>query len=84
MAARARSVHSPLLSLMAGARSATIDDQNDGQTVDVLVGQLKVDVEEAVLELELDTVVGVEVTVGTVLRSKSVVSKFTQLPKQRV
>jgi len=48
--------------------------QKDGHTVDVLVGQLKVDVEEVVLELE--TVVEVEVTVGVeaVLRSNLVVS----------
>jgi hypothetical protein len=79
MAARARSVHSPLLSLIAGARSATIDDQNDGHTVDVLVGQLKVEVEEVVLELE--TVVEVEVTLGAVLRSKLVISKCTRSSK---
>jgi len=50
-----------------------MDDQNDGHTVDVLVGQLNV--EE--LELELETVVEVEVTVGAVLRSETVVSKST-------
>ena len=75
MAARARSVHSPLLSLMAGARSATMEAQNDGHTVDVLVGQLKVEVEELVLELELETVVEAEVTVG--LGAVLVVSKNT-------
>ena len=79
MAARARSVHSPLLSLIDGARSATIEVQNDGHTVDVLVGQLRVEVEELVLELELETVVDVEVTlgVGAVLRSNLVVSRNT-------
>jgi alkyl hydroperoxide reductase subunit AhpF len=71
-----------LLSLIAGARSATIDDQNDGHTVDVLVGQLKVEVEELVLEL--DTVVEVEVTVGAVLKSKSVVSRDPNLSRVRV
>lgn len=62
---------------MASARSATIDDQNDGHTVDVLVGQLKV--EE--LELELETVVEAEVTVGAVLTSKPVVSRSTNSSK---
>ena len=38
--------------------------QNDGHTVDVLVGQLKVEVEELVLELELETVVEAGLTVG--------------------
>ena len=77
MAARARSVHSPLLSLIAGARSATMEVQNDGHTVDVLAGQLKVEVEELVLELELETVLEVVVTVevGAVLGSNLVVSK---------
>jgi hypothetical protein len=64
---------------MAGARSATMDDQNDGHTVDVLVGQLKVDVEDVVLEL--DTVAEVEVTLGAVLESKSMVSRGTNLSK---
>lgn len=74
MAARARSVHSPLLSLIAGARSATMEVQNDGHTVDVLAGQLKVEVEELVLELELETVLEVVVTVevGAVLGSVEV------------
>jgi uncharacterized lipoprotein YajG len=60
---------------MAGARSATMEAQNDGHTVDVLVGQLKVEVEELVLELELETVVEAEVTVG--LGAVLVVSKNT-------
>jgi len=65
---------------MAGARSATIDDQNDGHTVELLVGQLKV---EAELVLELDTVVEVEVTVGDVLGSKSMVSRITNPSRER-
>lgn len=65
---------------MAGARSATIDDQNDGHTVDVPVGQLKVVGE---LELELGIVVEVEVTVGAVLTSKPVVSRSTNPSKDR-
>jgi uncharacterized lipoprotein YajG len=68
---------------MAGARSATMEDQNDGHTVDVLVGQLKVEVEEVVLELELDAVVEVEVTLGAVLRSKPVISERTRLSRER-
>jgi hypothetical protein len=59
---------------MAGARSAAIDDQNDGHTVDVLVGQLRV--EEA--ELELEIVAEVEAPAGTVLTSKPAVSKGTR------
>jgi len=53
--------------------------QNDGHTVDVLVGQLKVEVEKVVLELELETVLEVVVTVGVgaVLGSNLVVSKNT-------
>ena len=46
-----------------------MDDQNDGHTVDVLVGQLRVE------ELELETVVDVDVTVGAVLKSEPVVSR---------
>lgn len=58
MAARAVSVHPPVLSRIEGARSATMDDQNDGHTVDVAVGQLRVEVDG--LELEtLDVVVSV-------------------------
>ena len=49
--------------------------QNDGHTVDVLVGQLKVEVEELVLELELETVVEVELIVG--VGAVLVVSKNT-------
>jgi uncharacterized lipoprotein YajG len=52
-----------------------MEAQNDGHTVDVLVGQLKVEVEELVLELELETVVEAEVTVG--LGAVLVVSKNT-------
>jgi hypothetical protein len=53
--------------------------QNDGHTVDVLVGQLKVEVEELKVELELETVleVVVGVEVGAVLDSNLVVSKNT-------
>ena len=53
--------------------------QNDGHTVDVLVGQLKVEVEKVVLELELETVLEIVVTVGVgaVLGSNLVVSKNT-------
>jgi len=68
-----------LASLIDGARSATIDDQNDGHTVDVLVGQLKV--EEA--ELELEIVVEVEVPAGVVLTPNPAVSKGTRPFKER-
>lgn len=51
--------------------------QKDGHTVDVLVGQLKVDVEEVVLELETVLEVVVTVGVGAVLGSNLVVSKNT-------
>jgi len=57
--------------------------QNDGHTVDVLVGQLKVEVEEVVLELE--AVVEVEVTLGlgALLGSNRVVSKNTPSLRDR-
>jgi hypothetical protein len=65
---------------MAGARSATIDDQNDGHTVELLVEQLRVEVE---LVLELETVVEVEVIVGDVLGSKPMVSRITNPSRER-
>lgn len=52
-----------------------MEDQNDGHTVDVLVGQLNVEVEELVLELEAVVEDEVTVGVGAVLRSNLVVSK---------
>ena len=68
MAARAKSVHSPLLSRIDGTRSATIDVQKDGHAVDVDVGQLKVEVAELELEIEIEIdVEDGEVVLGDVL-----------------
>lgn len=69
MAARAKSVHSPVLSRIDGARSATIDVQDDGHEVDVDVGQLNVD--DVKPELEID-VEDDEVVLGDVLKLEAV------------
>jgi hypothetical protein len=65
MAARAVSVHWPEASRIDGARSEMMDDQNDGHTVDVAVGQLRVEDIELVVKVEL-VVVEAAVVLGKV------------------